>query len=578
MNSKILALAFSILLSNVSFGQAFKDLNWHVKSTGANTEAIKEFRSGPNGQFLISGVFSGTDVQIAGVDAKARGSVGNDSYLGLFDSSGTVIWIETFGSSAVLFTDMVVAMDKVGDIYISGAFTSAPGPRVPYKIDFFDTTIAVTPNTHGGVFPFYSKVSNKGSVKWFHRINAPRLLMARALDMDANGNLYIGGPFSYKIKSGDTTFYAFDSSSTSVANDYFLLKVNSKGNHQWLKTFGSREKNDDLAISVSTAGDIYATGTWTGDTMFVGSKSIVNPNPEIGANPNGWHAKFNTNGKEQWLIRHSDKDATVNKIKANPAGGFVASVYSNEPLVLDGKTYGTGYSILRYGNDGVFQSVFHIDGPLAPEFIPGFYAYPGNNFIVQEDGSVTFSLSFEEETVTVDAITIDNSAGDFGTADVIYAKIDGKNEVQWVHHIGGMEVESVGAVAYYNNNIILTGGTSSPKLTVAKNTTLTNSGTLTADFFILSFKNQISSTPEILKKWNLNFYPNPTQDFVQVDLQNFRGNVDYELIDASGKVYDAQRLEGGSVAQLNVSLIPSGIYFVSMRNGLVQHTERLVIK
>ncbi|MFY0672879.1 MAG: T9SS type A sorting domain-containing protein [Bacteroidia bacterium] len=578
MHLKIVVVVISLLFSNLlASGQAFKDLNWHVRSEGSSHEGFKTLTLGPDGQTLVSGVFNGSDVNIGGIEAKLRGSVGNESFLALIDSSGNVSFVESFGSTALLFTDMSVAMDKAGDIFISGTFTSAPGPVMPYQIEFFDTTLSVVPNNYGGAYPFYAKVSNKGSVIWIHKINSPKVLFAKSLDLDDDGNVYIGGPFSSSIKSNDSTYYALDSSSTSFANDYFLLKVDSDGNDQWLKTFGSRERNNDLAISVSKTGDIYATGTWTGDTLFVGSKFLVNPKPEIGANPNGWHAKFNTDGDVQWLVRHSDEDATANDIKVNPAGGFITSVYSNAPLVLNDVTYETGYTIMRYNEEGVYQSAFHINGPEAMEIFPEVYAFPNRFFMVQEDGSVTIAIDFSEETITVGETVIENNAGDFGSSDIVFTKINTDNDVDWVHHIGASESEVVGSVAYYKNNIILVGSTTSPLLKITDDTEILNSGTLTADFFILSFQNKVSSSIKLAENVDLDIYPNPIEDMVNINLQNFNHKVTCELIDINGSTLHSEQITGG-ISQIDLSSYPKGVYFISVSNETFMHTEKLIVK
>lgn len=580
MKSKFFTLALLVLLSSTTFGQAFTDLTWHVKSSGVNHESIGQFYSGPNGQMLLFGGFSGDDVEIAGTTLEAKGSTGQgDAYLTLIDSSGTATWTETFGSPALLFIDMAVTMDYAGDIYISGGFFSNRGPLVPYEIDFFDTTIAVNPNSNGS-YPFYAKVNGNGNVVWLHEINSPGFLVAKSLDLDAAGNIYLGGSFNSWIKSGDSTFYAFDTASTSIANDFFLLKMDGDGNHQWLKTFGSRERNTSLAMSVSTNGDVYASGTWTGDTLFVGSKFIVNPNPQIGKNANGWHAKFNANGQAIWLVRHSDEDAVANKIMVNPVGGFVTTGYINDKLTIDGTTYGTGYIILRYDEDGAFQSAFHVDGPVIEELFPGsgFYYFPLVSLTLQDDGGITFGLNFMSETQKVGNITIENNAGDFGSNDALFAKINSENKVEWVHHIGGPESEIATNAAYYNDNILLVGATTSPSLVVTENIKLTNSGALTQDVFILSYKNKILSTPDVFEISNINLYPNPTQDIVLINLKSFKGAIAYQLIDATGKAIDAQQLSGGGIVEQNLSDYPSGIYYISISSESMHHVERLVVK
>ena len=71
---------------------------------------------------------------------------------------------------------------------------------------------------------------------------------------------------------------------------------------------------------------------------------------------------------------------------------------------------------------------------------------------------------------------------------------------------------------------------------------------------------------------NLNIYPNPTQDFVMVDLSDFKdGDVEIKLFDASlGRLHKTEHMSKSgksAVKKLNISNLPVGTYILELKHG-----------
>ncbi len=69
-------------------------------------------------------------------------------------------------------------------------------------------------------------------------------------------------------------------------------------------------------------------------------------------------------------------------------------------------------------------------------------------------------------------------------------------------------------------------------------------------------------------------YPNPAKDYVNVNLGELQGNVEFVIFGRGGEVCSRQTLSGGAIHQISLQGLPSGMYIVTA-NG---HALRLVVK
>ena len=94
--------------------------------------------------------------------------------------------------------------------------------------------------------------------------------------------------------------------------------------------------------------------------------------------------------------------------------------------------------------------------------------------------------------------------------------------------------------------------------------------------FCVSCEGAVSSIKEE-DSGDIVFYPNPFENFINIDLQNFRSNEGLlEIFDISGNLLLTQSLEGNHLQQINLSRLPTGMFFVKVTsNGLI-FTEKIV--
>jgi hypothetical protein len=93
-------------------------------------------------------------------------------------------------------------------------------------------------------------------------------------------------------------------------------------------------------------------------------------------------------------------------------------------------------------------------------------------------------------------------------------------------------------------------------------------------------ENQISigiNETEVLNT-DINLFPNPATDQLNVRMSVPRNQTDVVITDLTGKVVLATRLGFGYAHQIDVSQLPSGSYFVSLRNGINAQSHKLFIQ
>ncbi|MDX1652847.1 MAG: T9SS type A sorting domain-containing protein [Brumimicrobium sp.] len=76
---------------------------------------------------------------------------------------------------------------------------------------------------------------------------------------------------------------------------------------------------------------------------------------------------------------------------------------------------------------------------------------------------------------------------------------------------------------------------------------------------------------------NLNIYPNPANNEVNIKLPESTGKVNIRIVDAAGRTVLTQSTDS-TVVDLSVEHLDNGIYFVNISNGSAVETKRLVIK
>ena len=147
--------------------------------------------------------------------------------------SNNAAWVKHYGSGLAPSSDVAtnIAIDNLGNVYITGYST-----KLPFGTDYYTV-----------------KYNASGDLVWSARYGGDQYIdnVATAISVDGSGNVYVTGR-SY---------------GSGTSHDYATIKYNSNGLVQWVQRYNGPGNSDDYAraISVDGSGNVYVTGTSTGN-------------------------------------------------------------------------------------------------------------------------------------------------------------------------------------------------------------------------------------------------------------------------------------------------------------------------
>ncbi len=292
---------------------AYGNFIW-VKTWDANVE---DMVLGPDGFLYITGGFKEiidldpsqyvTDIYNFGIDFVKIG------YLSKFSLDGELLWGRSWSEIG-----LCVGVSKNGTVYVGGSYSNTVDFEPGYNNNF-NTAIGYT----GG---YLSEFSTEGDY-----IRTQTWDWIKPDDFDEVNDIYIGhvSIYSLAIDTYDNVFIAggfgrtvdFDNSDDLVVCDggqfttQFLCKLNSSGDFNWVRTWGSCWITKGMGCDLGPDGEIYVTGVFQWFDDF-------DPGPEqdmheaVGDYDN-YVTKFDADGNHEWartwgsLAREGGGDVAV---------------------------------------------------------------------------------------------------------------------------------------------------------------------------------------------------------------------------------------------------------------------------
>ncbi|RLB60488.1 MAG: hypothetical protein DRI90_13630 [Deltaproteobacteria bacterium] len=231
------------------------------------------------GNSAITGYFGGT-VDFGGGPLTSAG--GYDAYVAKFTPSGDHIWSKRFGDSSSQLGQFGwgVALDATGHTYLTGYFYGT--------INFGGTTLTATSERD----IFLAKFSPSGDHLWSKSFpgSANSSEWCRAITVDGNGDIYLGGWFENSVDFGGGWL-------TSVNGwDTFIAKFTASGNYVASARYGGTDNQQIYAMAVDSANNLLVTGYFYGTVDFGSGSGLLTSNGDRDM----LVAKFSPTGTTLW--------------------------------------------------------------------------------------------------------------------------------------------------------------------------------------------------------------------------------------------------------------------------------------
>jgi hypothetical protein len=350
---------------------------WARSIGAAGSDAGQGIKTDGSGNVYVTGRFQGTVDFDPGAGVSNLTSAGNnDIFVLKLTGSGNFVWARGMGGTSDDQGTSIV-IDGSGNVYSTGYFVGT-GDFDPGVATFTMTSIGGNNNEDA----YVSKLDASGNFVWavqFIAVSGAPQVFGNSIDIDAAGNLLIGGSFTGQVdfdpgagtfsltainmdayvckltpsaglvwvkRAGGTngSYTAFgvtsDGSNNVYATGYFdntgdfdpgvgtysltssggvdayVLKLDASGNFQWAGKFGSTQGDQGKGITVSASGDVYTTGLFHNGADF---------DPGVGTYTLGniggtsiYISKLNSSGSFVWAYAFGYSNSQGNGISINP--------------------------------------------------------------------------------------------------------------------------------------------------------------------------------------------------------------------------------------------------------------------
>ena len=415
---------------------------WHKTFGGKEYDQANYVQQTADGGYIVAGWSYSFD------------SGGYDAYILKLNSKGEVEWQKAFGGESSDGANSIQQTKDGG--YIVAGWTNSFGS--------------------GGYDTYILKLNSKGEVEWQKTFGGVDDDVAESIQQTKDGGYIVAGR-TYSFGSG--------------GQDVYILKLNSKGEAEWQKTFGGKDNDGAFSIQQTTDGGCIVAG-WTSSFGSGGQDAYIlklNSKREVewqkafdggdddvafmiqqtadgGYIAAGWTSSFgsgerdayilklNSKGQLEWHKTFGGEDYDVaNSIQQTADGGYIVAGWTD--------SFGSGLEdvyILKLNskgeidttppeveiispNDGVElggtieinidakddydleKVTLYIDGKEVKEYTSGLYKYSWN------------SSKASEGTHTITAEAVDKS-GNVGTKSVM-GIMDKIKDISWQKTFGG---------------------------------------------------------------------------------------------------------------------------------------------
>lgn len=192
---------------------------------------------------------------VIAVGSMGYGSSDVDAVIYKFDPDGNLLWSDKPAISSSYDGIYSVVTDNNDNIYITGQFYSSA----------FNGLI----NSYGNADMFIAKYNSDGILLWAEKAGGSDNDYGCQVTLDNAGNVYVVGFIN------GTAYWEHISKTSSAQGDMFIAKYDGQGNIQWVRTGNIGESNYLYGIGTDKAGNSYVSAKFSGEMYFEGAPSAV---------------------------------------------------------------------------------------------------------------------------------------------------------------------------------------------------------------------------------------------------------------------------------------------------------------
>lgn len=433
MKNKILTL----ILSFNSFFLFAQNLQW-ASQIGINNgdEVSQTVTSDPYGfQIYSAGVFYGTSTNLnpEGVPVIGTNAGGVDSYFAIYNQVG-VIQFGRFlgGTGADIIYD--IAVDSLQNIYICG-FSNSP------SFDADPSPFAVSTITGNSTDQaFIIKLTNNGYLMWAKLLGSTGSDIAYCLDLDANGNVVVGGKFQGTVDF-DPGAGTNNLTATSPQNG-FVLRLDENGN------FISAAQIAEVvqSIDADSVGGVVIGGYFSGTKDFDPGVGVYNATAQGALN--GYVCRLTPANDMVWanpiyglgqiLLRGLTLDHNGNVIAVGAFNNTIQMDPTNSGMITNTNGDLDAFVVKYNYLNGSYQWGDHFGGTNTDMAL---------SVAADENGYISYATIYTD-TIDADPGTGTHNLISHGNNDFYISRLQPNGQLVWANSFGNTQNDAAYSIHY----------------------------------------------------------------------------------------------------------------------------------
>lgn len=544
----------SITLLLVSFQSLIaQDILWEKSYGGKHAEYLFDVTPTPDYGFILAG--SSLSKKTGTKTEENRGDL--DYWVWKMDEKGEFDWQKSFGGSG---QDMLKCILLTND----GGFLLAGSSESGEELDKKD-------KARGESDFWIIKLNAKGGEEWQKTIGGLGQDEINGVVRTKDGGFVLAGS-SNSDASGDKTSKSYG------GMDYWIVKIDRKGEIVWQNTFGGIYNDQLRSIIITKDGGFLMGGS--SNSPDGGTKTQKN----IGQS-DYWIIKIDEKGQEQWQKTIGGKgDDQLAVVCETNDGNFILGGNSNSESGIDKRSSnenGTDFWVIKIEKDTkeiLWQETYNI---AKTDILTSLIENDDSTILLggyAQGEALKRKAPLKQAKVLKGKATKMNEETKMkkGTDDYVAIKISEKGEELWRKDVGSDGEDILVKAIETRDGGYLMAGTSKTILTIdgaVKATGNKSSGKGSNDFWVVKLKDKQKPEKE---KSQVEAIPNPATDYTNVIVGYDFTKGTATLVDLAGHILQQFAITERTIP-IDLQGLPEGVYIVNIKTD-VQNSGVKIIK
>lgn len=502
---------FILLFGSTLFSQ---EVAWEKTLGGNKSEYLHDVKPTPDFGFILAG--SSLSDATGNKAGKIRGDL--DYFIWKMDENGNQEWQKSFGGSGTDYLYCVNLTQEGG--YILGGSSNSPksGDKTDENLGLDDFWVI--------------KLNPKGEQEWQFTLGGEGTDVLLSIQQTQDKGYILGGtsdsPKGKNLK--ENPYQKSESSRGSV--DYWVIKISEKGNIEWQRTIGGKHY-DFLKKIEQTPDGGYILG---GHSNSMASGEKQEDSKGLG---DYWVVKLDKDGNQEWQKTiGGDKEDELFTMLTNEKG-YLLGGNSNSGMSKEKREdnqQGIDWWLVQLDNNGeiLWQKTYDIS---QNDIFVDITKTDDNNYLLSGFAKGDYSNGKEKK----------------GIEDYVVIKIDEKGEQLWRKSMGGKSSDRLQKTIKSRDGGYVLAGTSTSG--AGGNKRARSLGR--EDYWIVKLLDPDVKEKVIVQQ--LELYPNPAKDFINVLVHEDFEEAELQIFDMLGALVLEQALEH-KITPVNIQQLQTGAY------------------